>query len=115
MACLKSQRAGKPNRVREETFMYADERIRPLPLETVTLLQEGQVAAAIKSLREAESLDLRQARVRVDAWLAREPLLKAQLELRQRARRRKIFFWFLVIDLAIAAGIIYWLLHRGST
>jgi hypothetical protein len=94
--------------------MYADERIKPLPLETVTLLQEGEVAAAIKSLRQAEALDLRQARSRVDTYLAREPLLRAQLELRQRAKRRKIFLWFLAIDLAIAAGVIYWLAYRGS-
>jgi hypothetical protein len=94
--------------------MYADPKFTPLPLEAVTLLQEGRLAEAIKAVREAEALSHRHARRRVDAYLAREPLLAAQLELRQSARRRKIFLWFLVIDVLIAAAIIYWLYFRGS-
>jgi hypothetical protein len=70
--------------------------------------------AAIKAVRQAEGLGLKEAKGRVDAYLAREPLLQAQLELRQRATRRKFFFWFLVVDVVIAAGVIYWLLYRGS-
>jgi hypothetical protein len=92
--------------------MYADPRFKPLPLEAVTLLNEGRVIEAIKSVREAEQLGLKEAKGRVDAYVASEPLLKAQIELQQRAARRKFFFWFLVIDLLIAAGIIYWLYFR---
>ena len=93
--------------------MYADPKFRPLPLEAVTLLQEGRVAEAIKAVREAEDLGQKEAKKRVDAHIAHEPLLAAQLELRQRARRRKFFLWFLVIDVLIAAGVIYWLLYRA--
>ena len=92
--------------------MYADPKFRPLPLEAVTLLQEGRFVEAIKAVREAEVLGLREAKQRVDAYLAREPLIRAQIELRQRAARRKFFFWFLVVDLLIAAGVIYWLFYR---
>jgi hypothetical protein len=92
--------------------MYTEPKFRPLPLEAATLLQEGRVAEAIKAVREAEALGQKEARQRVDAHIAREPLLAAQLELRQRARRRKFFLWFLVIDVLIAAGVIYWLLYR---
>ena len=92
--------------------MYADSRYRELPLEAVTLLNEGRVVEAIKSVRQAEGLGLKEAKGRVDAYLAREPLLRAQIELRQRAARRKFFFWFVVIDLVVAAGVIYWLFYR---
>jgi hypothetical protein len=94
--------------------MYADPRHKPLPLEAVTLLHEGRVIEAIKAVRQAEALGLREAKQRVDAYLANEPLLRAQLELQRRAARRKFFFWFLVIDLVITAGVIYWLFHRVS-
>lgn len=92
--------------------MYADSRYRELPLEAITLLNEGRVIEAIKSVRQAEGLGLKEAKGRVDAYLAREPLLRAQLELRQRAARRKFFFWFLVVDIVIAAAIIYWIYYR---
>ncbi len=92
--------------------MYADPKHRPLPLEAVTLLQEGRVIEAIKSVRQAETLGLKEAKQRVDAYLASEPLLRAQIELQQRAARRKFFFWFLVIDLVIVAGVVYWMFYR---
>jgi ribosomal protein L7/L12 len=47
--------------------MYADPRFKPLPLEAVTLLNEGRVIEAIKSVREAEQLGLKEAKGRVDA------------------------------------------------
>ena len=92
--------------------MYADPKFRPLPLEAVTLLQEGQVIAAIKVVRQAEALGLKEAKRRVDAYLSHEPLLRAQLELKQGAARRKFLFWFLVVCLLIA-GAVYWLDYRG--
>jgi hypothetical protein len=94
------------------SLMYADPKFQPLPLEAVTLLQEGHVIAAIKVVRQAEGLGLKEAKRRVDAYLSREPLLRAQLELKQRSARRKFFFWFLVIDLLILAGAIYWFYYR---
>jgi len=30
------------------------------------------------------------------------------------ARRRRLFFWFLLVDFAIVAGFIYWFVYRGS-
>ena len=94
--------------------MYADPKFKALPLEAVTLLNEGHLIAAIKSVRQAEGLGLKEAKDRVDGYLSREPLLRAQLELRQRAARRKFFFWFLVVDLVVGAGVLYWLFYRGT-
>ena len=93
--------------------MYADSRFKPLPLEAVTLLNEGHMVQAIKVIRQAEGLGLKDAKDRVDAHLAREPLLRAQLKTRQRAARRKLFFWFVVVDAMIVAGVVWWLNSQG--
>jgi hypothetical protein len=93
--------------------MYADSKFRPIPLEAVTLLNEGHMVQAIKVIRQVEGLGLKDAKDRVDAYLSREPLLRAQLELQQRAARRRFFFWFVVVDVIIAAGVIYWLNQQG--
>jgi hypothetical protein len=94
--------------------MRAERKFRPLPLEAATLLTEGRVVEAIKSVRQAEGLSLRGAKDRVDAHIAQDPMLRVQLETLQRDARRKFFFWFLVVDLAIAAGFIYWFYYRGA-
>ncbi|HEV7608752.1 MAG TPA: hypothetical protein VGO61_15520 [Steroidobacteraceae bacterium] len=93
--------------------MRADPRFKPLPLEAVTLLTEGKLVEAIKVVRQVELLGLRDAKGRVDAHLARDPMLRVQIETLQRAARRKFFLWFLIVDLAITAGVIYWLYYRG--
>jgi hypothetical protein len=94
--------------------MYADSKYQPLPLEAVTLLQEGRFVEAVKSVRQAEGLGLKEAKDRVDAYVAREPILKAQLEMIQRAARRKFFFWFLLVDAVIVVAVVYWLRQQGS-
>ena len=93
--------------------MYADPKFRPLPLEAITLLNEGQLIHAIKVVRQTEGLGLKEAKDRVDAYLSREPLLRAQLETRQRATRRKFVLWFVVVDVIIVAAVIYWLKQQG--
>ncbi len=94
--------------------MRAEPRFRPLPLEAAALLGEGKLAEAVEALRRAEGVGRRDARRRVDAHLAQEPLLRVQIETQQRAARRRFFFWFVLVDLAITAGVIYWLFYRGS-
>jgi len=93
--------------------MRAEPRHKPLPLEAVSLLGEVRVIEAIKAVRKAEGLGLREAKERVDAHIAQDPILRVQIETQQRATRRKIFFWFVVVDLAITAGLIYWFFYRG--
>lgn len=93
--------------------MRAEPRFKPLPLEAVALLGEARVIEAIKVVRKAEGLGLREAKERVDAHIAQDPILRVQIETQQRATRRKIFFWFVLVDLAITAGLIYWFFYRG--
>ena len=94
--------------------MRAEPRFVALPLEAVTLLSEGRLIDAIKVVRRVEGLGLRDAKERVDAHLAQDPILRVQIETQQRAARRKFFFWFVVVDVAITVGIIYWFFYRGS-
>jgi hypothetical protein len=94
--------------------MRADPKFRPLSLEAVTLLQEGRLIDAVKVVRQSEQLGLRDAKARIDAYLAHEPLLRAQLDAQRREARRKFFIWFVAVDLVITAAIIYWLVNRGS-
>jgi hypothetical protein len=88
--------------------MRADPRFKPLPPEPATLLTEGRLIDAIKSLRESQGIGLRQAKDWIDWHIDQDPMLRAQLEARQRESRRRFFFWFLVIDaLIVAAAISY--------
>jgi hypothetical protein len=92
--------------------MRAERRFRPLPLEAVALLGEGKVVDAVKAVRAAEGLGLQEAKRRIDAHLAQDPILRVLIETQQRAARRKFFLWFLIADLAITAFVIYWFFYR---
>jgi hypothetical protein len=91
--------------------MRADPRFKPLPAEPATLLTEGRLVDAIKSLRESQGIGLRQARDWIDWHIDQDPMLRAQLEARQRQTRRRFFFWFLVIDVVIVAAVIAWFVY----
>ena len=97
----------------ESQVMRAEPRVKELPLEAVALLGEGRINEAIRSLRQSEDLSRSEARRRIDAHFDRDPMLRVQIEAVQSARRRNFFVWFLLVDLAITAGIIYWFFYRG--
>ena len=92
--------------------MRAERYFKPLPLEAQTLLTEGRLKEAIRAVRDAEDLGHRAARKRVDAHLAREPLLGVQIEA-QRSARRRFFFWLFLVDALIIAAVIYWFFFRS--
>jgi hypothetical protein len=94
--------------------MRAEPRDRPLPIEAVTLLGEGRLIEAVKVVRQTERLGLRAAKNRVDAHLARDPMLRVQIETAQKEARRKFYFWFFLVDLVVAAAVIYWFFFRGA-
>jgi hypothetical protein len=95
--------------------MRAEPRFKPLPLEAATLLSEGKVSEAIRVVRKTEGAGRREARARVDAHIAQEPILRVQLETQRQAKRRRFFFWFVIVDLVITAGIVYWFFYWGSS
>lgn len=83
-------------------------RFKPLPPEAQELLAEGRIIDAVKSVRASHNLGLREAKEWVDAFLASEPLLRAQLEARRKEARRKLFYVFLVFDAVVAAALIWY-------
>jgi len=91
--------------------MRADPRFKPLPPEPATLLTEGRVIDAIKSLRESQDIGLKQAKAWIDWHIDQDPMLRAQLEAQQSATRRRFFLWFLVADVFISAAVIYYLFY----
>jgi len=93
--------------------MRAEPRFKPLPLEAATLLSEGRFVEAVEAVRHTEGVGRRAARRRVDAHLAQEPLLRVQIESQRRAARRRFFLWFVLVDLAITAGVICWFFYRS--
>ena len=92
--------------------MRADPRFKPLPPEPATLLTEGRVIDAIKSLRESQDIGLKQAKAWIDWHIDQDPMLRAQLEAQQSATRRRFFLWFLMVDALIVAALIAWFVYR---
>jgi hypothetical protein len=88
------------------------DRFKVLPLETRTLLSEGQVGEAIKSLRVSHGLGRRKAKAWIDAHVAQEPILRVQLEAQRLESRRKGFLVFLVVDAFLVAAVIWHVFFR---
>lgn len=74
-----------------------------IPPRAQSVLQtEGNIIAAIKIVREAEGIGLKEAKERVEAWIDTQPVLKAQLA--TRSREAKAGFWVLAV--LFAAGCV---------
>jgi hypothetical protein len=86
--------------------MRADPRFKPLPPEPVALLNEGRLIEAVKVLRTSHGLELKQAKDWIDSYIEDNPALRVQLETRQKALRRKVFLWFLLVDVVIVVAVI---------
>jgi hypothetical protein len=91
--------------------MRAERRLRPLPPEPATLLAEGQVAEAVRALRQLNGLGAREAKAWIEAHIADDPMLRVQLESRRQPWGRKIFFWVLLIDAIVVAAILYYFFY----
>lgn len=67
-----------------------------LPDKAKSVLQaEGNIIEAIKIVREAQGIGLKEAKDRVEAWIATQPVLQSQLETRRKEARGG--FWVLAI------------------
>jgi ribosomal protein L7/L12 len=84
-----------------------------LPAAAIVALNRGRVIEAIKLAREAEpGLGLAGAKARVDAYLGRDPMLKAQLEQRAKAARNRLIRWIVVIDVLLFAALGWYFFLR---
>ena len=71
------------------------------------LRTEGHVIEAIKIVREAEGIGLKEAKERVEAWIATQPVLKQQLEVRAKEARGGYWVLLLMLLAGIAAAVVY--------
>jgi len=86
-------------------------RFKPLPEGAQTLLGEGRIIDAVKSVRVSHNMGLKEAKDWVDAHIASEPLLRVQLETRRKTMRRKLFTVMLVFDAVVAAALIWYFFY----
>ena len=85
---------------------------RPPPAAAAAALSTGHMVDAIKHVREAEGLGLMEAKQRVDAYVARDPMLKAQLAEQQARMKRGLIKWVLIIDLVLVAVVLWYFFGR---
>ncbi len=72
----------------------------------------GRKVDAIKCVREAEGLGLMEAKQRVDAYVERDPILKAQFAEQQLRMKRRLIRWVLMIDLLLIAAVAWYFFGR---
>ena len=85
---------------------------RPLPAAAAAALSTGHMIDAIKYVREAEGLGLMEAKQRVDACVARDPVLKAQIAEQQAHMKRRLIKWGLVVDALLFVGLVWYFFGR---
>ncbi|KPJ78969.1 MAG: hypothetical protein AMJ58_12940 [Gammaproteobacteria bacterium SG8_30] len=84
-----------------------------LPAAAIVALNQGRFIDAIKLTREAEQgLGLAAAKERVEAYVAKDPMLKAQVEQQRAETRRRLVRWVLVIDVVIVAVLVWYFFLR---
>ena len=84
----------------------------PLPAAAAAALSTGHKIDAIKYVREAEGLGLMEAKQRVEAYVERDPILKAQFAEQQLRMRRRLIQWGLVIDVLLLAAFLWYFYGR---
>ena len=90
-----------------------DEDETALPAAAIVALNRGQVIEAIKLVREAEpGLGLAAAKARVDAYVGRDPMLRAQLDQQVKAARSRHIRWVVVIDILLFAALGWYFFLR---
>ncbi len=84
-----------------------------LPAAAVVAINRGRFIEAIRITREAgQGLGLAEAKERVEAYVAKDPMLKARIEQQQADTKRRLVRWVLVIDVAIVAALVWYFFLR---
>jgi ribosomal protein L7/L12 len=73
-----------------------------LPPEAIDALQRGNKIEAIKVVREASKLDLKDAKDRVDDYVKNDPVLQQKFASAQAETTGSLARWLIIIALAIA-------------
>jgi len=84
-----------------------------LPAAAVVAINRGRLIEAIRITREAEEgLGLAGAKERVEAYVAKDPMLKARIDLQQAETKRRLVRWVIVIDVAIVVVLAWYFFLR---
>jgi ribosomal protein L7/L12 len=83
-----------------------------LPAAATAAVVRGSKIEAIKEVRAATGLGLREAKELVERYIAANPVLKDQYEQQNAANRRRLIRWVLVVDVLIAAAVLWWFFGR---
>lgn len=82
----------------------------PLPQAALSALQQGRKIEAIKLVREAEGLGLKEAKDRVEAYVAGDPMLKERLAAESAGGLRGCL---IAVALLVLGAIVFFLLRRS--
>ena len=77
------------------------ERNEALPPEAIDALQRGNKIEAIKIVRAASKLDLKDAKDRVDDYVKNDPMLQQKFASAQAETTGSLARWLIIIALAI--------------
>ena len=84
-----------------------------LPAAAIVALNRGRVIEAIKLVRDSEpGLGLAAAKARVDAYVARDPMLKSQVEQQVKASRSRLVRWVIIFDVLLFAALAWYFFMR---
>jgi len=83
---------------------------RLLPDDVVAALRQGNKIAAIRRLREAWKIGLKEAKDHIDAQVAADPALRQKLQSASRSGVRGCLFWFILL---LFTGYGAWQLFTG--
>ena len=77
------------------------EHSEPLPPEAIDALQRGNKIEAIKIVRQAQKLDLKDAKDRVDAYVENDPALRQKLTSASAESMRGLVRWVVILAFGI--------------
>jgi len=76
-------------------------RSEALPPEAIDALQRGNKIEAIKLVREASKLDLKDAKDKVDDYVKNDPVMQQKFASAQAETTRSLVRWLILIAVAI--------------
>ena len=89
-------------------------RVSDLPKAAVEALWHGNVIEAIKVVRQERNTGLKEAKDLVDAYLASQPALKKKMDQVLATAQQRFIRW-LIVFLALAAGVVYFVMRGFGT
>lgn len=77
-----------------------------IPTQAIAALHEGKKIEAIRLVREAQDLGLKEAKEAVEAYVQSQPTLKLAIEAKNKEAKGTLIRWLLVVAAIIAAAYV---------